>query len=77
MVQITNNSKQLAFFVRPQLMANNDEVMPSYWSASYFTLAPGQNINVTVSAPTAKLGSIQPSIMVSGWNADKKLIGSK
>lgn len=73
-VQITNTSKQLAFFVRPQLMANNDEVMPSYWSASYFTLAPGQNITVSVSAPTAKLESQVPSIMVSGWNADKKVV---
>jgi hypothetical protein len=76
-LQITNNTKQLAFFVRPQLMANGDEVMPSYWSASYFTLAPGQNIVVSVSAPMAKLGNQAPSIMVSGWNVRKQEISLK
>jgi hypothetical protein len=76
-LQITNNTKQLAFFVRPQLMAGGDEVMPSYWSASYFTLAPGQNITVSVSTPTAKLGTQTPSMTVSGWNVKKKEIGLK
>jgi beta-galactosidase/beta-glucuronidase len=76
-LQITNNTKQLAFFVRPQLMAGGDEVMPSYWSANYFTLAPGQNITVTVSAPTAKIGTQIPSIVVSGWNVRKQEVGLK
>lgn len=76
-LQITNNTKQLAFFVRPQLMAGGDEVMPSYWSANYFTLAPGQNITISVSAPVAKLGGQMPSIAVSGWNVRKQVIGLK
>jgi hypothetical protein len=76
-LQISNNTKQLAFFVRPQLMAGGDEVMPSYWSASYFTLAPGQNITLSVSAPVAKLGAQTPSIAVSGWNVRKEQIGLK
>jgi len=73
-LQITNSSSKLAFFVRPQLMAGGDEVMPSYWSANYFTLAPGQSITVSVSAPVAKLGSNKPSILVDGWNVDKQTI---
>jgi len=76
-LQITNNTKKLAFFVRPQLMADGDEVMPSYWSASYFTLAPGQNITVLVSAPVVKLGAGTPSIMVSGWNVKKQEVSLK
>jgi len=74
-LQFTNNTKQLAFFVRPQLMVGGEEVMPSYWSANYFTLAPGQSITTSVSAPTAKLSSGKPSVLVEGWNVDKKVTG--
>jgi len=49
-------------------MSNNDEVMPSYWSANYFTLAPHESISVSVSAPIKKLGS-KAYIALSGWNA--------
>ena len=76
-IHITNSTKQLAFFVRPQLMAGGDEVMPSYWSASYFTLAPGQDITITVGVPVAKLGGQVPSVLVSGWNVDKVVVGLK
>jgi len=67
-LQITNSSKRIAFFIRPQLMVKGEEVMPSYWSANYFSLAPGESTTVTVSAPTDKLGSEKPSVLVSGWN---------
>ena len=73
-LQITNSSKRIAFFVRPQLMVKGEEVMPSYWSANYFSLAPGESTTVTVSAPTAKLGNEKPSILVSGWNVKEQLI---
>jgi len=67
-VHVVNTSNQVAFFVRPQLMSNNDEVMPSYWSANYFTLAPHESINLNVSAPLNKLSS-KAYIALSGWNA--------
>jgi len=67
-VHIVNTSNQVAFFVRPQLMSNNDEVMPSYWSANYFTLAPHESIDLNVSAPISKLSS-KAYIALSGWNA--------
>jgi len=73
-VQIINNSSKLAFFVRPQLMVGGDEVMPSYWSASYFTLAPGESTIVSVSAPTARLGSQKPSVLISGLNVNKEVV---
>jgi len=71
-LQITNSSKRIAFFVRPQLMIKGEEVMPSYWSANYFSLAPGESTTITVSAPTAKLGSEKQSILVSGWNVKEQ-----
>ena len=75
-LQITNSSKRIAFFVRPQLMVKGEEVMPSYWSANYFSLAPGESTTVTVSAPTAKLGNEKPSALVSGWNVKEQVIST-
>jgi hypothetical protein len=71
----TNNTDKLAFFVRPQLMKNGEEVMPSYWSANYFTLAPHESITVAVSAPVAKLGGVTPTVLVEGWNLEKQVVG--
>ena len=73
-MEFSNPTDKLAFFVRPQLMKAGEEVMPSYWTASYFTLAPHEHITVSVSAPLAKLGSVQPTVLVEGWNIDKQVI---
>lgn len=73
-LQFTNNTDKLAFFVRPQLMKNSEEVMPSYWTGNYFSLAPHENMTVSVSAPVAKLGNVQPTVLVEGWNIDKQVI---
>ena len=74
-MQFTNNTNKLAFFIRPQLMKNGEEVMPSYWTANYFTLAPHESITVAVSAPVAKLGGVQPNVLVEGWNLEKQVVG--
>ena len=73
-IQFSNNTDKLAFFVRPQLMKNGEEVMPSYWTGSYFTLAPHESITVSVSAPVAKLGTGTPTVLVEGWNLQKQVI---
>lgn len=73
-LQFTNSSDQLAFFVRPQLMRNGEEVMPSYWTGNYFTLAPKESITVSVSAPAARLGGANPTILVEGWNIGKQMV---
>jgi len=73
-LQFSNNTDKLAFFVRPQLMKNGEEVMPSYWTGNYFTLAPHESTTVSVSAPVAKLGYAQPTVLVEGWNIDKQVI---
>lgn len=72
-LQITNTSNQIAFFVRPQLISGSEEVLPSYWSANYFTLAPGEMMNVTVGAPLSKLKG-NTSIVVGGWNVKKQVL---
>jgi hypothetical protein len=73
-LQFTNNTGKVAFFVRPQLIENGDEVMPSYWTGNYFTLAPKESITVSVSAPNAKLGTNKPTVLVEGWNLQKQTI---
>lgn len=73
-LELSNNTDKIAFFVRPQLMNNGEEVMPSYWTANYFTLAPHESIKVTVGAPVAILGGTQPSVLVEGWNVAKQEI---
>ncbi|MCR8560731.1 beta galactosidase jelly roll domain-containing protein [Mucilaginibacter sp. BJC16-A38] len=73
-MQFSNNTDKMAFFIRPQLMQNGEEVMPSYWTANYFTLAPHESIIIAVSAPVTKLGWIHPDVLVEGWNLEKQQV---
>jgi hypothetical protein len=73
-LQFTNNTDKLAFFVRPQLMKNGEEIMPSYWTSNYFTLAPHESTTASVSVPVAKLGGVQPTVLVEGWNLEKQVV---
>jgi hypothetical protein len=69
-LEITNATNKLAFFIRPQLMANGEEVLPSYWTANYFSLAPSETTTVIVSCPNIKLNGKTPSVKISGWNVN-------
>jgi archaellum component FlaF (FlaF/FlaG flagellin family) len=71
-VKFTNNSAKLAFFIRPQLMSDGEEVAPCFWSANYFSLAPGESITVTASVPASQLKSKNQEILLEGWNIDKQ-----
>ena len=76
-IQITNNSDKLAFFIRPQLMVGEEEVLPSYWTTSYFTLAPSESITVTVSSPVIEVKDKNPEIKISGWNVNEQKLTLK
>ena len=71
-IQITNSSDKIAFFIRPQLLVDGEEVLPSFWSAGYFTLAPSETACVSVSCPVIKLSGKNPEIKISGWNVGEK-----
>ena len=73
-IQITNTSKTIAFFIRPQLLFDGEEVLPSFWSANYFTLAPSETTKVSVSCPSIQLNGKNPVIRISGWNVGDKLL---
>ena len=69
-VKVTNTSDQLAFFVRPQFMVEGEEIQPTFWSDSYFSLAPKASTTVSVSVPDYLLQGKKPEIVVSGWNTN-------
>jgi hypothetical protein len=71
-IQITNTTRKLAFFIRPQLMVDGEEVLPSYWSANYFTLAPSETITISLSCPVEKLKDNKPIVKISGWNVNEQ-----
>lgn len=76
-IKFANNSKQLAFFVNPQLVNDGEEVMPSFWSSNYFSLAPGESITVTVSASSDLLNGKTKEIQLKGLNIDNLRIALK
>ncbi len=67
-LEIKNSTSKLAFFIRPQLMAGGEEVLPSLWSKGYFSLAPGESTSISVSISSNQLKEIEPEIQISGWN---------
>lgn len=73
-VRIVNNSAKIAFFLRPQLIIGDEEVLPSYWSAGYITLAPSESTTLTVSCPVAELEGKSPVLKVSGWNVPEQTV---
>jgi beta-galactosidase/beta-glucuronidase len=73
-IQIDNQTDRIAFFIRPQLMVDEEEMLPSFWSGNYFTLAPSETKTVTVSCPIAKTYGKTPAIKISGWNVEKQVL---
>jgi beta-galactosidase/beta-glucuronidase len=67
-ISFTNTSPGLAFFLNPQVIADGEEVLPSYWSDNYFSIPAGQSITVKVSCPQAILARRTPQLRLEGWN---------
>jgi hypothetical protein len=56
------------------IMVGDEEVLPSFWSANYFSLAPGESVTITVGCPPAKLNGGLPVLKVEGWNIEESEI---
>lgn len=76
-LKFTNDSEVLAFFIRPQIMINKEEIQPAFWSASYFTLSPSESMNVIVKVPDRLLGGEMPCLQISGWNMKTRIMPLK
>jgi len=75
--QFVNTSDHLAFFINPQLMLHDEEIMPCFWSDNYFSLVAHQSVTVTVSCPSEKISGNKPVLAISGWNVAKQEIPLK
>jgi beta-galactosidase/beta-glucuronidase len=73
-LKFSNPTDKILFFIHPQLLSGEEEVLPSFWSANYFTLAPGESINITVGCPPAALTGGTLVIKVGGWNIEDTII---
>jgi hypothetical protein len=71
-VKLSNPSQQLAFFINPQLIVHDQEVLPSFWSDNYFSIPPGKSVTVTVSCPEPALQGAVPILRIEGWNLQKQ-----
>ena len=69
--KIINNSGKIAFFIRPRLLMKGEEVLPSYWTGSYFTLAPGESVTESVTCPNQKLKDKSYTLQVKGLNTNE------
>lgn len=67
-VRLTNDSNKLAFFIRPQLINDEQEILPSFWSAGYFSIAPSETREMIVTCPREKIHVKELEIRISGWN---------
>jgi beta-galactosidase/beta-glucuronidase len=73
-IRFSNPSDKLAFFVNPQVIIGENEVLPSFWSDNYFSLAPGESLTATVGCPVEIISGKVPVLKVEGWNIEAKIV---
>ncbi|MEP7144563.1 MAG: glycoside hydrolase family 2 TIM barrel-domain containing protein [Ferruginibacter sp.] len=73
-VKFSNVSKQLAFFLNPQLISNGEEILPCFWSDNYFSIPAGQSVTVTVSCSIKSDPQNRAGLRLEGWNLPKQEI---
>jgi hypothetical protein len=73
-LQFTNSTKQIAFFINPQIINRGKEILPSFWSDNYFSLSPNESTTVNVSIPNALIKEGKPELALSAWNVEKEKI---
>ena len=71
-IRFQNNSRELAFFVNPQVVQDGAEIMPCFWSDNYFSLPAGSGTTVTVAVPVEKIGKGNLSLVLEGWNTERE-----
>jgi hypothetical protein len=73
-IQFSDAGDQVAFFINPQIVFGGKEILPSFWSDNYFSLAPHQSITVTVSVPRIKIQGGNPQLRCSGINVPESTV---
>jgi len=67
---LENNGKTVAFLTRLRLVRGKEreEILPVFWDDNYISLLPGEKREVTVRVRKSDLGTVQPQLLVDGWN---------
>jgi hypothetical protein len=73
-VQFTNSNDRIAFFIHTLLIIGGEEILPSFWSDNYFSLAPKESVAVTVGCPPAIINGRVPVLKIEGWNVEESII---
>ncbi len=71
-VTLTNASDQLAFLINPKILAglHGKELLPSYWSAGYFSVLPSSSREIEAKFNLDLLDGQRPYLMLEGWNIE-------
>ena len=69
-VTLENTGKNLAFLVHMRLAKGKDsaDILPIFWEDNYISLLPGERREVQVRLRKSDLGSVQPDLIVDGFN---------
>ncbi len=69
---LTNPGDRLAFFVQPVLTRGpaGEEVLPTFWSDAYVSIAPGETRTLTGEVDAFRLEGAVPHVRIEGWNVE-------
>jgi exo-1,4-beta-D-glucosaminidase len=77
-LDLKNQSDKTAFFINLTLLDKSDNQMfPVFWDDNYISILPGESRQIRCLIPESSLKSERMSILVSGWNFEKKRLEIK
>ena len=87
-VTIENPTSSLAFFIHLKLRDglpeydeeqkfHEQEVLPVLWEDNYFSMAPGERLEVAASYKAKDLGANGPIVEIGGWNVKPESLSSR
>jgi exo-1,4-beta-D-glucosaminidase len=74
MVELANNSPQIAFFNELAICGTKSgaTILPVFWEDNYISLVPNESRTVKATFGVEDLGDDQPMLKLNGWNATAK-----
>ena len=74
-LNLTNTSKQIAFFTQLQLLDKTGKpVRPSFYTDNFFSLLPGQSKQVTIDTNSLPSNQEGLQLIIKGWNTAPETI---
>ena len=70
--RVANPTDRVALFVQLALTRTADgaEILPVFWDDNYFSLAPGEEREVTARVAARDLDDVSPQLEIGGWNVE-------